>query len=152
GFRARFDREYDKPQPGSYLEGTYFGGRYRPGRPLGLEPYEGKKPARGDRSRWGTPPLHVYKVWAWEGIGGPFTENALSAIEIYPQVERPLIWADGRLTANGTDPALRRGAALFNAGQWRDAEQAFDKVRDPYGRALGYLWLAGRPQYEEERR
>ena len=41
---------------------------------------------------------------------------------------------------------------MFNAGHWREAEKAFDEVPDLYGRALGYLWLAGRPQYEEDRR
>ena len=153
GFRRRFDQEYDKPQPGSYLEGTYIGGVYRVGRSFGMDVFEGGvKPKRGDLSKWGSPGLGVYKVWVWEDIGGPFTENALSAIEIYPYNGRPLEWKDGKLAAATADPALRRGEAQFNAGRWADAESSFDSVRDPYARALGYLWLAGRPQYEEESR
>jgi hypothetical protein len=151
-FRERFNREYDRVQPGSYLEGTYFGGMYRPGRPLGLEPYGGTKPQRGDLSKWGTPPLNVYKVWVWEDIGGPFTENAVCGLDVYPQVERPLEWRNGQLVATVADPALHRGAERFNAERWQESEKEFDSVTDQYARALGYLWLAGRPQYEEEQR
>lgn len=152
-FRKRFDLAYDKPPPGSYLLGTYFGGVYRPGQTLGLEGFVSKKkPPRSDVSKWGALPLRSLQVWAWEDIGGPFTENTLCSLEIYPYVERPLEWKDGQLVATSANDALRQGAKLFNSGRWQEAEKAFDAASDLYGRALGYLWLAGRPQYEEELR
>ncbi len=152
-FRKRFDLAYDKPAPGSYLLGTYFGGVYRPGQTVGGEGLEGRrKPPRGDYSSWGALPLRTLRVWVWEDIGGPFTANALCSLEIYPYVERPLEWKNDKLVATSGDPALRRGVEMFNAGKWQEAEKAFGDSTDVYGRALGYLWLAGRPQYEEELR
>ena len=152
-FRRRFNEEYDKPAPGSYLEGTYFDGVYRPGRSLGIDSFVGdKRPTRGDVSGWGTEPFSLNKVWVWEDIGGPFTEVAINGLEIYPYRPRPLEWKDGKLVAHSDETAVQRGAEQFNAGAWQEAEQAFDRATDPYAKALGYLWLAGRPQYEEERR
>jgi hypothetical protein len=153
GFRRRFDQEYDKPGPGSYLEGTYFDGIYRAGRPLGLDIFhEGVKPARGDLSGWGQPPFHQCRVWAWQDIGGPFTENSILSIEIHAHQDRPLVWKDGVLIAAAGDQALQRGATAFGDKNWQLAEKHFDQVADAYSRSLGYLWLAGRPEYEHERR
>lgn len=153
GFRRRFAEEYDKAGPGSYLEGTYFDGVYRAGRPLGLDIFHGgTKPKRGDLSGWGQPPFHQCRVWAWQDIGGPFTENAISAIEIHPHLKRPLVWENDSLTSAETDQALKQGVAAFQAKDWQRAERYFDQVRDTYSRALAYQWLAGRPEYEQERR
>lgn len=161
GFRRRFEEEARKPAPGSYLEGTYFDGVYREGRSLGHEvigqPLDAGtdgsvKPGGSPISEWGTPPWNVFKVWAWQDIGGPFTRNALCSIQVFPLIERPLTWRDGNLSATTSDPAVLRGVELFNAAKWEQAQQTFDKVPDLYTRALGYLWLAGRPQYEAEQR
>ncbi len=152
-FRQRFNFEYDKVGPGSYLEGTYFGGVYRAGRPLGLDIFhEGAKPKRGDLSGWGQPPFHQCRVWAWQDIGGPFTENAISSIEIHPHQKRPLFWEKQSLTTTSDNQFLKQGVAAFQAKDWQHAERFFDQVQDSYGRALAYLWLAGCPEYEQERR
>jgi hypothetical protein len=135
-FRKRFEEEHQKPAPASYLTG-------------GLR--EDRKPPKPDLSRWGQGQRTI-AVWVWEDIGAPFTENAINAVEIYPYADPPLVWKDGRLRATTRDANLRRGTELFNAARWTDAERAFDAVTDGYSRALGYLWLAGRPQYEEEMR
>jgi len=135
-FRKHFEEEFHKPALSSYLTG-------------GLR--EDKKPARPDVSRWGQG-RGVVEVWVWRDIGAPFTANAVNSIEIYPREDPPLYWTNGALRTASIDPSTQRGVAAFNAERWRDAEAAFDSVRDEYTRAVGYLWLAGRPQYEEELR
>jgi len=140
GFRERFLKEFDKPIPISYLAN-------RPGRT--------QKPKEPDLSAWGKserPGNPGAKVWVWEDIGGPFTENSIMALEVYPYVAPPLRMESKRLVSTSGEAALRTAVELFNAGKFADAEKEFDKVSDDYLKALGYLWLAGRPEYEEEGR
>ena len=139
GFRARFLKEFEKPVPTSYLTGASF--RVR-------------KPERPDLAAWGGSRTRGEpgQVWVWEDIGGPFTENSVMAVEIYPFVEPPLGLRGGKLAATVADAALERGANLFNAGRFAESEKAFEGAGSDYARALGYLWLAGRPEYEEEQR
>lgn len=139
-FRALFAEEYNKPAPPSYLVGR---------------PNIGRKPAKLDLADWGAsehrpvPGEVRTTVWVFKDIGGPFTSHALNAVEIYPFVAPPLWWRE-RLQANSADAAVVEGARAFNAGSFRASELAFDRAKDPYARALGYLWLAGHPDYEEE--
>jgi hypothetical protein len=138
-FRARFLKEFEKPIPTSYLTGA---------------PFRMRKPEHPDLGAWGASRTRGEpgQVWVWEDIGGPFTENSVMAVEIYPFVEPPLWRKDGKLTATIPDSALQRGADLFNAGRFAESEKAFEAASGEYGCALGYLWLAGRPEYEEEQR
>ncbi len=139
GFRARFLEEFNKPMPISYLRGD----------PSGI-----KKAEKPDLSKWGLDRdgSHAGEVWVFQDIGGPFTQNSLMAVEIYPFVKPPLWREAGSLTAGGADASLRKAVALFNEKRFAEAEKAFDGVADDYSRALGYLWLAGQPNYEEEKR
>ncbi len=138
-FRARFLEEFNKPMPVSYMTG---------------EPSGVKKAEKPDLNKWGleTGGGHAGEVWVWQDIGGPFTVNSVMALEIYPFVKPPLQLESGRLSATDGEPRLKQAADLFNQKRFPDAENVFDAVGDEYSRALGYLWLAGQPNYEEERR
>jgi len=92
-------------------------------------------------------------------IGGPFTLNCFAGLEIRSTyVKFPLSAADGKLAMSNLDKpseALTKAVALFNDGRYADAETAFDSVAAPgeqAHRACGYMWLAGRPEYEEDLR
>jgi hypothetical protein len=138
-FKKRFLQEFEKPAPISYLTGN----------PFGI-----KKADRPDLSKWGLERdgSRIGEVWVWEDIGGPFTVNSLMALEIYPFTAPPLWWQSGSLTVTSGDGRLEKAVQLFNQKKFELSEKAFDVVKDDYSRALGYLWLAGRPEYEEERR
>ncbi|MBM4093545.1 MAG: hypothetical protein FJ276_29675, partial [Planctomycetes bacterium] len=143
-FLKRLAAEGEKPPLASYLTGQG---------PHGDPPAR----VRNDPKLWGVAEAgrRGYaggQLRIQEDIGGPFRGAALNAVEIYPWVAPPLEWSDGALTANLDDASLERGAALFNQQKFVEAEAAFNEVADPYARALGWLWLAGRPQYEEEER
>ena len=141
GFREGFRREFERPAPVSYLTGV---------------PTRNRKPARPEPDSWGrlnprrgTPGAGV---WVYADIGCPYTESALTSIEIRPYRVPPLEWAGGRLSANLEDAQLRAGVALFNAGRYAEAEVDIRSVEDGFARALGLLWLAGAADHEEERR
>ncbi len=139
GFRQRFAEEFQRPPPVSYLAGV---------------PTRNRKPANADLSAWGEidPRRGVPGggVWVYADIGCPFTENALSAVEIVPHQEPPLFWAEGGLQSD--DPALAAGVEHFNSARFAQAEESFRNVTDKLTRALGLLWIAGAPEYEQERR
>jgi hypothetical protein len=143
-FLKRLAAEGEKPPLSSYLTG---------------QGPHGDPPARvpNDPKLWGVAEAgrRGYaggQLRIQEDIGAPFRGCALNAIEIYPYVAPPLSWHQGQLQVHRDDAALQRAAALFNQQQFAEAEAAFNNVADPYARALGWLWLAGRPQYEAEER
>ncbi len=139
GFHARFLEEYEKPPPVSYLRG---------------DPVRREKPAKPDATQWGVGKRGQRiggSVWVWEDIGGPFTQNSLMAIEVYPFVKPPLWIEEGKLAATVDDAQLQRAVGFFNQGRFEDSQSAFDDVSDDYSRALGHLWLSGHPNYEKER-
>ncbi len=140
GFRERFLREYEKPGPISYLTG---------------EPVRDNKPPKPNLEDWGNDRKRNGDqggIWVWEDIGGPFTENSIMALEVYPFAKPPLWMERQTLAVTLKDAQLEKAVALFNSARFAESEKAFDEVKDDYARALGYLWLAGRPQYEEEER
>jgi len=142
-FLEKLKSEGMKPRPGSYLTG---------GGPKGNPP----KTVVNDPSLWGAVGKSKTKFGGqlriMEDIGAPFRGNAINAIEIYPFVKPPLWLENDTLTATVNDRAAISAVKAFNAGDFKKAEELFDQVSDSYTRALGYLWLAGRPQYEEEER
>ena len=146
-FLERLDEQDEKPIPGLYLFDN------KPS-PLLVEGVE--KRGQNDIRRWGDDKRSKTKIGGnltiWEDIGAPFAGNAINAIEIYPFVKPPLRWENGELISTTEDKAAKQAVDLFNARDFARAEEAFEKVADPYVRALGFLWLAGRPQYEEELR
>ncbi len=141
GFRRRFDREFERPPPVSYLVGV---------------PTRNRKPDRPRPEAWGRLDPRTGRpgggVWVYRDIGCPFTEVAISAVEVLPHRAAPLEWADGRLRANTGDASLRAGAEHFNARRYPQAEREFRSAGGPLARALGLLWLAGAGDLEEERR
>ncbi len=119
-----------------------------------------------EQSKWENP-MSLYwvksakpSVWnkkepPYNYIGWPFVHNSVMAIEVVPDVPAPVVEKDGRLglTRRCPSPALLDAMNEFNGGEFVAALGALERVREPEAqaaRAIVQLWLAGRPEVEEE--
>ncbi len=88
-------------------------------------------------------------------IGGPFTKISLMGLEVYPESALPLRIEPGSLRlvrsdASSPNAPLDRAMELFNRGEFKKAEDEFQRLSDPLSKAMGFLALAGRADYENE--
>jgi len=88
----------------------------------------------------------------YRAVPETFTRNTVLGLEVYPYPEPPLTGEGDSLTLSGSigDAKAIKAVNAFNAGRFDEALEAFNGTSAPRVKAAGLMWLAGRPEREDD--